>query len=66
MTLLQKVLNFLATEGPGCQNFVTASLVQLVGCVSKLGWNEMEDHQQIVHEVRVTRPAQDLPLTSLS
>ena len=44
-------LNFLANQGPGLQGFVAASLVQLVACVTKLGWMEIEDHTQVLHEV---------------
>ena len=45
-------LNHLASRGTGLQHFVCASLVQLVACVTKLGWADCEEHQQIVHEVR--------------
>lgn len=44
-------LNFLATNGIMCTNFVTALLVQLVACATKFGWAEMEDQQQVMHEV---------------
>jgi exportin-7 len=45
------VLNFLATSGPTSTHFVCAALVQLLACVTKLGWMDLEDHQQIMHEV---------------
>ena len=51
-----QALNFLANQGPSCENYVSASLVQLVGCVTKLGWNDLEDQQQIVLEVRNAPP----------
>ena len=44
-------LNFLATHGPSAPHFVAASLVQLVACVTKLGWSDMEEHAQVIHEV---------------
>ena len=47
------VLTYLANHGPDCQAFVNASLVQLVGRMTKLGWLDANEHQQIVTEVRV-------------
>ena len=46
-----QVLNFLASQGPSCQHFVCASLVQLLACVTKLGWMDLDDQQQVLHEV---------------
>lgn len=46
------VLNFLANNGPACENFVTASLLQLLAFITKLAWLDLEDQQQIVNEVR--------------
>ena len=43
-------LNFLASSGPSCQNFVNASCVQLLACVTKLGWMDLEDPQQVIYE----------------
>ena len=45
------VLNFLAAKGPACAPFVTVSLGQLVAVVTKLGWFDGAEHQQILPEV---------------
>ena len=45
------VLTYLANNGPDCQAFVNASLAQLVGRMTKLGWLDANEHQQIVSEV---------------
>ena len=44
-------LNFLASNSPSCQPFVNASLVQLLACITKLGWAELDDPQQVLQEV---------------
>ena len=43
-------LNFLASSGPSCQNFVNASCVQLLASVTKLGWMDLDDPQQVIYE----------------
>ena len=45
------VLTYLANHGTAAQPFVSASLVQLVGRMTKLGWLDDPQHQQIVTEV---------------
>ena len=45
------MLTYLANNGPDCQAFVNASLAQLVGRMTKLGWLDANEHQQIVSEV---------------
>lgn len=45
------VLTYLYNHGTGAQPFVSASLVQLVGRMTKLGWLDDQQHQQIVTEV---------------
>ena len=44
-------LTYLATHGPTCAPYVAASLVSLVACVTKLGWADMADHQQVLVDV---------------
>ncbi|KAL3899493.1 MAG: hypothetical protein SGPRY_012630 [Prymnesium sp.] len=43
-------LNFLASH-PRCEHFVAVSLGQLVASITKLGWLDAPEHQQIVSEV---------------
>ncbi|CAI5993163.1 unnamed protein product, partial [Closterium sp. NIES-64] len=44
------VVSFLATKGPKAESFVTASLVQLLCRISKLGWYDDERFRDIVDE----------------
>lgn len=44
------VVSFLASKGPKAQSFVTASLVQLLCRISKLGWYDDERFRDIVDE----------------
>ncbi|GJP36962.1 hypothetical protein CLOM_g1463 [Closterium sp. NIES-68] len=44
------IVSFLATKGPKAQSFVTASLVQLLCRISKLGWYDDERFRDIVDE----------------
>lgn len=43
-------LNFIASSGPSSQAFVNASLVQLLASVTKVGWADLDDPQQVIHE----------------
>ena len=43
-------LNFLASK-PKCEHYVAVSLGQLVAGITKLGWFDAPDHQQIVCEL---------------
>ena len=45
------LLAYLANHGPSRQQFICRSLVQLVAAITKLGWLEAEEYQQIVAEV---------------
>ena len=45
------LLSYLANHGPSRQQFICRSLVQLVAAITKLGWLEAEEHQQIVADV---------------
>lgn len=45
------VLNFLASIGPTCQPFVNVSLAQLLASITKLGWVDFDDPQQVMQEV---------------
>lgn len=44
-------LNFLANAGPGCENYVVIAVGQLVADITKVGWFDAVEHQQIVSEL---------------
>ena len=43
-------MGFLASKGPKASTFVTASLVQLLCRITKLGWYEDERFKEIVKD----------------
>jgi len=51
LDMRQYVLSYLASSGIGLQSFVTTTLIQLLGRVTKLGWFDSDTHREIVQDV---------------